>query len=200
MIDEGVIKFDCDYTEAEALRDPLVDALDTWRSRLFEAGLIGEYADVGVGYGNVSAKRDDGTVLITGTQTGHVPRLGPEGYTRILDYDLARNRVRCEGPLRPSSETLAHMALYDCIPEARAVFHVHDADAWRQLRNLLPATSAEVAYGTPAMALELARLYRETDFAVDRLALMGGHEDGLIAFGRTLEEAGDTLLARLRGM
>lgn len=199
MIDEGVIKFDCDYTPAPAPTGALVEVLDRWRSRLFDTGLIGEYAEVRVGYGNVSAKRADGTVLVSGTQTGHRARLGAQGYAQILEYDLSRNFVRCRGPVRPSSETLTHMALYDAIPECRAVFHVHDRDAWHRLRDSLPTTSADVAYGTPAMALELARLYRETDFAIDRLAVMGGHDDGLIAFGRTPDDAGEVLLTRLRG-
>jgi ribulose-5-phosphate 4-epimerase/fuculose-1-phosphate aldolase len=199
MIDEGVVKFDCDHTPGPAVEAPLLDALDAWRSRLFDAGLIGEYAEHGIGYGNVSARLDDGTVIVTGSQTGARPRLGRAGYARVLASDLARNHVRSEGPVPPSSETLTHMALYAAIAECRAVFHVHDADAWRTLRGRLPTTGEDVPYGTPAMALELERLYRETDFATGRLAVMGGHEDGLIAFGRSLDEAGDTLMHALRG-
>lgn len=199
MIDEGVVKFDCDHTPAPPVRSPLLAALDAWRTRLFDAGLIGEYAEHGVGYGNVSAKLDDGSVLVTGTQTGHLAHLGPAGYAHVIDYDLHRNFVRCEGPVRPSSETLAHMALYDVVPDCRAVFHVHDPRGWQALRGRLPTTGADVPYGTPAMALELARLYRETAFAVERIAVMGGHEDGIIAFGSTLDAAGDVLMARLRG-
>jgi L-ribulose-5-phosphate 4-epimerase len=199
MIDDGVIKFVVDHSDGPAPEGEVLMALDRWRSRLHDAGLIGEYAQAGVGYGNVSARLGDGSVAITGTQTGRAPRLGPHGYTRVLDYDLARNYVRSAGPLRPSSETLAHMALYDAIPGCAAVFHVHDSRAWQALRFRLPTTRPEVPYGTPAMARELARLYQDTSFAQDRLAVMAGHEDGLIAFGACLDDAGTVLLTQLRG-
>ncbi|MEO0424840.1 MAG: class II aldolase/adducin family protein [Pseudomonadota bacterium] len=198
-IDEGVIKFRSDLERAPPpAEDSTLLGLNAWRSRLFDARLIGEYVDAGVGYGNVSAKLANGHVLMTGTQTGHLPRLKPSNYTEVIAYDLQANRVRARGPVEPSSETLAHMALYAAIPSCGAVFHVHDAQAWQRYRDDWPTTGTDVAYGTPAMAGELGRLYRETRFAEDRIAIMGGHEDGIIAWGRTLDEAGEVLLRRLR--
>jgi ribulose-5-phosphate 4-epimerase/fuculose-1-phosphate aldolase len=199
QIDDGVIKFDCRLTPSPApATEADLTALNAWRTRLHALGLIGEYADAGVGYGNVSLRRDDGTVLVTGTQTGRLPRLGPEHYVVVVGCDLDRNRVDARGPLAPSSETLAHMALYEAIAECRAVFHAHDPEAWHAWRDRWPTTGAEVPYGTPAMARELARLYRETSFATERIAVMGGHADGIIAWGRTADEAGDVLVRRLR--
>ncbi|MEM9385207.1 MAG: class II aldolase/adducin family protein [Pseudomonadota bacterium] len=198
-IDDGVIKFRSHLEPGPAPEEgSTLRGLNGWRSRLFEYRLIGEYVDAGVGYGNVSARLANGHVLMTGTQTGHLPRLTPTHYTEVITYDLQDNRVRARGPVEPSSETLAHMALYAAIPDCGAVFHVHDAQAWRRYRDDWPTTGTDVAYGTPAMATELARLYRETRFAKDRIAVMGGHEDGIIAWGRTLDEAGEVLLRRLR--
>jgi hypothetical protein len=54
-----------------------------------------------------------------------------------------------------------------------------------------------VAYGTTAMATEVGRLYRETSLAEGRVLAMGGHEDGIIAFGRTPEEAGSAFTEAL---
>ncbi|MEO0975473.1 MAG: class II aldolase/adducin family protein [Pseudomonadota bacterium] len=199
LIDDGVIKFECDLDLGPApVDDATLRDLDRWRSRLFDHGLIGEYAAAAVGFGNVSARLANGEVLVTGTQTGRLPRLAPEHYTRVVSCDLQRNFVHARGPTEPSSETLAHMALYHAIAECRAVFHVHDEIAWRAYRDVWPTTHASVPYGTPAMAAELARLYRESAFAEQRIAVMGGHEDGIIAWGRTLDEAGDTLVQRLR--
>ena len=44
------------------------------------------------------------------------------------------------------------------------------------------------------MSDEVRRLFRETDVRQRRLFSMGGHEDGLVSFGRTAEEAGTVLL------
>ena len=41
-----------------------------------------------------------------------------------------------------------------------------------------------------AMAQEMARLYRETTLESVRVLAMAGHEDGIITFGHTAEEAG----------
>lgn len=61
----------------------------------------------------------------------------------------------------------------------------------------LPTSRADVPYGTPAMAHEMDRLARETTLLERRLLAMAGHEDGVIAFGRTAAEVGATLVAAL---
>jgi hypothetical protein len=83
-----------------------------------------------------------------------------------------------------------------------AIIHVHSPRIWRQRAALaLASTAADVPYGTPAMAEEVGRLYREGDFDGAGALAMDGHEDGILAFGRSLDEAGGavvTLLARAR--
>jgi hypothetical protein len=44
------------------------------------------------------------------------------------------------------------------------------------------------------MALEVRRLYRETVFPERQIFAMGGHEDGIVAIGRSAEDAGGVLL------
>ncbi len=46
----------------------------------------------------------------------------------------------------------------------------------------------------PEMAAEVGRLYREGIFAERRILAMGGHEDGIVVFGRSPEEAGSVLM------
>jgi hypothetical protein len=58
----------------------------------------------------------------------------------------------------------------------------------------VPSTGYNVAYGTPEMARELVRLYRETEFAKEGVAQMAGHEDGVVSFGDTIENAAQRLL------
>ena len=199
MIDEGVIKFRCDWIERPALPPWRIDGIDDWRTRLYDLGLIGYDAEARVGYGNISVRvAERNAVVITGTQTGHLPRLGPEHYTLITAYDIDANSVTCEGPLRASSESLTHLALYELGEACNAVVHVHDDRGWRALAERLPTTAAGVPYGTPAMARELQRLYREGALARVRVAVMHGHPGGIISFGPDLDAAGSVLLAQLR--
>jgi hypothetical protein len=58
----------------------------------------------------------------------------------------------------------------------------------------LPRTAAEAGYGTPAMAEEVTRLWRERARRRTGVLVMGGHEDGVIAFGGNTEQAGLALL------
>jgi hypothetical protein len=54
-----------------------------------------------------------------------------------------------------------------------------------------------VLYGTPEMAREVQRLYREGLFASRMILAMGGHDDGILVVGKSLEEAGQVLLTWL---
>jgi hypothetical protein len=199
MLDEGVIKFECRWIEGPPLPAWRIEEIDAWRARLYALGLIGYDAAAGVGYGNLSV-RDPASpaILVTGTQTGHLPVLGPGHYTRLTAWDIDANRVTCEGPVRASSESLTHLALYELGEVCNAVVHVHDERAWRALAGRLPSTAPAVAYGTPAMARELQRLYREDAFARVRVAVMRGHPGGLISFGADLDAAGSVLLGHVR--
>ena len=68
-IDEGYIKYDSDWTPGPVPAQELTSLLNTWRQPLFEAGLIGHYEDLGVGYGNPSDRFGlSGQFIISGTQ------------------------------------------------------------------------------------------------------------------------------------
>ena len=90
---------------------------------------------------------------------------------------------------------MTHAALYDLDASIMAVVHVHHRDAWQRYRDVLPTTCAEVAYGTPAMADEFVRLYRDTAFARDGVAVMAGHEEGIVSIGATLGQAAGRVLS-----
>lgn len=190
MIDEGYIKFHIDWTPTAALECREIRVLNRWRAPLHEAGLIGHYAAIDVGYGNISARLDSGRqFIISGTQTGHIARTGPEHYALVTDYDIDANRVTCRGPVRASSESMTHAAIYDLDPTVNAIVHVHHEKTWADCMHDLPTTRDDVAYGTPAMAREFGRLYDETDFAARGVAVMSGHDAGLISTGRNMREA-----------
>jgi L-ribulose-5-phosphate 4-epimerase len=48
------------------------------------------------------------------------------------------------------------------------------------------------------MARELARLFAASDFGDTGVAVMAGHEEGLISFGPTLEAAAQRMLGLAR--
>jgi ribulose-5-phosphate 4-epimerase/fuculose-1-phosphate aldolase len=204
---EGVIKFELYYRVAEPVALTDLTELNAWRSRLWQLRLIGQDPRRydGYGFGNVSmrhgactAERGKRAFLISGTQTGALPELDACHYSLVESYDTAANRVVARGPVKPSSESLTHGILYDLDTRIQAVLHVHSPDIWQATGSLgMPVTDASVTYGTPAMATEVERLFRETDVLHQRIFSMGGHEDGIVAFGQTVEEAGATLLAAL---
>ena len=112
--------------------------------------------------------------------------------------DPGTNRVESHGQVMPSSESMTHGAIYALGSHIRWVFHSHTATVWRRARELrIPTTDPRVAYGTPEMAREVERLYRTTSLPEQGLLAMGGHEDGIVAFGRTADEAGQVTLRAL---
>ncbi len=207
MQQEGVIKFDLVFTPGSP---PLFDQFRTlaaWRRILWMLGLIGQEAGRydGYGYGNISCRVDPAVTLpverpfvISGSQTSHLPDPDEHHYAIVQACDLAGNRVVATGPVRPSSESLTHGMLYELEDRIRYIFHVHSPELWQHARKLeIPVTRHDVHYGTPAMAREVSRLFRETDAGRRGLFSMGGHQDGIVAFGKDAGETGTRLLAAL---
>ncbi|MCC7437383.1 MAG: class II aldolase/adducin family protein [Armatimonadetes bacterium] len=192
MPDEGYIKYHCRWIQAEPMEMEVVKELCYWRGRLFAAGIIGADSN-GVGFGNISIRWDQGCI-ISGTQTGGIETIGPEHFTKVTQVDLAANSLVCSGPIQASSEAMTHAAIYRCNAAVQAVIHVHDRARWMQLLHIAPTTDASVPYGTPEMAWEIERLFRKQSLESRGMIAMAGHTDGIIAFGRNLQEAGSLLV------
>lgn len=195
---EGVIKFSLDHADGPPPQVPGLAGLDGWRTVLHRLGLIGQTTERydGYGFGNVSLRSGDGFV-ITGTQTGGAEHLGPEGYVLVPECRPLENAVRSSGPLKPSSESLTHGAIYAAAPPVGCVLHAHDPEIWRAWQSLsLPATPASVAYGTPAMARAVSDLFAQGLGATGVFVTLG-HEDGVFALGPDPDAAGAALVAVL---
>ncbi len=195
-MDEGYIKFNCNWIKAEPVNENQISALNIWRDKLYILGLIGADNN-GIGFGNISTRFKNQEFLITGSATGGLNNLNECHYVLVNEYDLLQNRLTCTGPIKASSESLSHAAIYECSPETNAVIHVHCMDMWENLMHNVPTTSNNTKYGTPGMAYEIKRLFIKTTVAVDKILVMGGHKGGIISFGATLEEAGIILLNKL---
>ena len=200
---EGVIQFE--YELEPAMGSPVgaraLQTLLAWRTVLRRLELLGRTPGRygGLGYGNLSVRDPERPreFVITASQTGGIRDLDETGLCRIRDYDLARFRVAAAGMRPPSSESLSHAMIYDADPGAGWVFHVHSPEIWRRATPLeLPATGADVAYGSPAMAHAVEKVLATND---DRpLAFVTlGHEDGVFACGGTARETGTSLVGLL---
>ena len=44
------------------------------------------------------------------------------------------------------------------------------------------------------MAIEIKRLFGETNLKETKILVMGGHEEGVVAFGKNIDEAGKILM------
>jgi hypothetical protein len=193
-ITEGYIKFRCEWKPARPVPEADIRAINQWRDTLYALGLIGIYP-TGIGFGNVSARKTgQKSFLISGTATGGIKKLDKRHYTRVTAYDFDKNALSCIGPIRASSESLSHAALYCAVPQVRAVMHIHSKKLWRRWIDKLPTTSRKAEYGTPEMAREIMRLLRKKETCRLGIIVMGGHAEGLIAFGRNPDEAGGRLL------
>ncbi len=192
-MDEGYIKFNCRWVEAPPLSGERLATINHWRDKLYALGLIGVYPD-GIGYGNISMRFRGNTFVITGSATGALQKLDGRHYVVVNDYDLAQNHLVCTGPIKASSESLSHAAVYESLPQIQAVIHVHCLTLWEKLLNKVPTTNPQAAFGTPEMAFEIKRLFRETTVEQEKIMVMGGHREGIISFGASLEEAGKVLL------
>lgn len=190
--DEGVIKFKLTLKKAPAPEMNQVIALEKWRALFFKLGLIGEYPTEKIGYGNLSSRLNKKSFIITGSQTGHLAHLQAHHYTRVIDCDMRKGFVTAEGLIPPSSESLTHYGIYEANQSVQYVFHVHHPKLWEMMKNgPYDAISSGIAYGTIEMAEAAKAVMGQKSSGV---FVMNGHEDGVISYGTTAQDAGQIIL------
>ncbi len=196
MVDDGVIKFHfSSYIKTGPLDSTEYSVIEKHREKLFELNLIGEYLPEQIGFGNLSlrknyqelVKTDFPQFLITGTQTGKLKHLNGEHYTKVVDGSLENQSIACHGPLEASSESLTHAGIYQASIEIKAIFHVHHPLLWKKmLEKDYSRTKKETPYGTKEMAEEVKQLIK---LSRDGIFVMEGHQDGIVFYGASVEEA-----------
>lgn len=198
-MDEGYIKYRCEWIEEDAIAPSSITELTRYRNALHKLAFIGEYPN-GIGFGNISKRRqnvvgeDRREFVISGTQTGNLPTLTAADYSLVTDFDPVQNTLTCKGLRKASSESLTHGVIYDSALSISAIIHVHHPQLWKTLLNQVPTTNADVPYGTPEMAAETQRLFRESPLLQQRIFVMAGHEDGVVTFGENFSIAYRTLI------
>jgi len=196
-MDEGYIKFNSDWKKSSPFPYSTVEGLNAWRQRLYQVNLVGAYPD-GIGFGNVSQRLEGDTFIISGSKTGNFDTLNASHYSTVINFNIQKNWVQCEGPIIASSESMSHAVIYQECSEVNAVFHVHHLELWKKWLYKIPTTPKTAAYGTPKMANEIIQLFKTTTVIDQKIFAMAGHEEGLFSFGKTLDEAGNVLLEILK--
>ena len=194
---EGVIHFDLRFSHSELPAECDVGCLQEARARLFAAGLVGRDPAryEGLGYGNLSERVGNGTrFVISGSQTGGLPRLEREHYALVTEADPERNVLWAMGACQPSSESLTHALLYQLGTGVGGVVHVHSPLLWAAAERLgLPVTPASAPYGSVAMVRSVRQLWFSGQLARGAGFVMLGHQDGVVTFGADVGQATDLL-------
>ena len=183
------IKFSCERVRPEITSFGGLAELNACRGKLLELGLIGVDSN-GIGFGNLSVRKGaTDKFYITGSATGGIDQLTLADCAKVVAYDFKTNRVRYQGSITPSSESLTHAAIYKSDARAGAVIHCHDSRLWAAILNQAPTTSQAAEYGTLEVANEIIQLFRRTNMQSRKIVVMSGHEGGILTFGKDLEEA-----------
>ena len=200
MNETGLLKFNCNWINEAPLDTELIKKLNICRDKLYKMDFIGVNKD-GIGYGNISIRYlvpdrhyFNNQFIITGSATGKIEHLTNEHYTKVTEYNLDNNSLTAVGPIIASSESLTHAVIYEHDQSVNAVIHIHNIELWKKLLNKVPTTNKNIEYGTPEMAKEILRLFKETNLIEKKILVMAGHEEGIVTFGKTLDEAGEILL------
>jgi ribulose-5-phosphate 4-epimerase/fuculose-1-phosphate aldolase len=197
---EGYIKYKVNWDWSPSMPVRFLKELNLWRDILYEYHLIGAY-DNGIGFGNISQRfSKTSQFIITGSGTGKLEKLQANNYSLVIDIDMEENTLDCQGPVIASSESMSHAVIYQERRDIHGIIHVHHKKLWEKLLNKVPTTGKTATYGTPEMAREITRLLKETDAIEKKIIVMEGHEEGIITFGKSLDEAGKTLLEYYRNI
>jgi ribulose-5-phosphate 4-epimerase/fuculose-1-phosphate aldolase len=160
---------------------------------MFKYGLIGVTSD-GIGYGNISVRAGGGGFYISGTATGRFSALEEKHYALVNSWSYNQNALQCTGMINASAESLSHAAIYESLPNIVAVIHIHHKGMWNKYLNSLRTTSTDITYGTPEMAREIKNIVGTAMPDQDSILVMGGHEEGIVAWGESLDIAGENIL------
>ena len=199
---EGVIKYQLEHTQKPINERFSFCEINAWRTIIFRLDLIGQDPEryENLGFGNISQRLDAKSrqFIITGSQTGHIEHLSPEHYCLVVKADPHKNRIESCGHYKPSSESLTHASIYAQDSSIEAVIHAHSPEIWGNTVALgLPHISADIPYGTVEMVLAVEQLLQSGNLQQISLFTMLGHEDGVVSFGRNMQEAAWVLIKYL---
>jgi hypothetical protein len=167
MEEEGVIKFDLRYTAGPAVPENAILELNKWRNILWEHALIGQDPARYDGYGFGNISQ----------------RIGKR------DAAIGRRAFAISGTQTGHLKQLGN--------QHYARVTAYNADSNQVVADGPVRPSSESMTHGVIYDREVVRLFSETDVGEQGIFSMGGHEDGIVAFGSSTDEAGNRLLAAL---
>ena len=197
---DGVIRYQLEFTQSPEPSSATTANLRAWFRICRQTGLVGQDPGLydGVAYGNLSQRTNGERFLITGTQTSGLSVLQSRHFCWVIESVPAENRLVASGPCQPSSEAMTHGMIYQMLPQVNAVFHAHSPVIWRHAARLgLPVTAQDAEYGTPEMTEEVERLVSQPAMSQSGVFSMGGHQDGIVAYGENPQQAGILMISTL---
>ncbi len=187
MTDEGYIKFNPHWKpKAISINNQLLKEINEVRTQLMEKNWLG-ISKEGIGFGNISVRiKNSEQFLITGSATGGIRMLSKSDFAIVQACNIHQNSLQCEGETIASSESMSHAIFYQQIPSINAVLHIHDSKLWNHFKNKLPTSDITASYGTPEMAISIQNTISKD---ASGIIIMGGHRDGILAYGKNLNHA-----------
>lgn len=188
--DEGYIKYINHWDRTPSIGSYDFSELIDCRNKLKSLDLIGVYPN-GIGFGNLSCRvGDKNEFMISGTQTANVLIADATYFSLVYKVDIEHNALFCMGPVKASSEALTHAAIYLGDAKINVVIHIHHPAKWKSLLNKVTTIDQNIAYGTPELAKKIKELLIcDETLQHHKIFVTAGHEDGIFAFGETVEEA-----------
>lgn len=142
--------------------------------------------------GNISKRDGDNCMLIK-----------PSGvlYPQLNAMVRVRLSGECEGPMKPSTDTTTHLAIYNNLPMAQSIVHTHSPCATAfalqgedipcvltemadEFGGSIPCTDDYLPIGDDSIGLAVADMHRSTGRST---LLVRGH--GVFCIGRSIERA-----------
>ncbi|MBN2518855.1 MAG: class II aldolase/adducin family protein [Candidatus Altiarchaeota archaeon] len=138
--------------------------------------------------GNVSERVESGMLI---TPTGQdLGSLTEEDLVKVVDYLEEANIMKVFGRKQPSSESIMHWMIYKGFQKVNAVVHVHPKDLGGKK---IPETEREQPYGTPELAKEAVKAFKENKRS--KIIVLKNH--GIVCIGKDLEECKKMLFKKL---
>ncbi len=179
------VKFRAVLLDQNFPRDIGIDELKSWCTEFYNHGFTPEYEGGSAGNLSYRIKEGENQFIITGAGITSKAKILDNSLAQVKSCDVEKEIAYYYGRRKPSSETLAHCAIYSSRKDVNAVFHGHSEKILACADRLkLVQTNEEVPEGTGELAKAVLEALGKENFVI-----MKNH--GFISMGRTMKEAGD---------
>ncbi|MBL7665964.1 MAG: class II aldolase/adducin family protein [Bacteriovoracaceae bacterium] len=120
-------KFNYQIKKTSGPENHIIHSLEKWRVLFHKIKLLGESPIDKLSYGELSRRdvTDSEHFIITGEQTGGLPNLKREHYTKITEVDVKKMKILVEGSVAPPEHVFVHYAIYQALENIKFIFHIH---------------------------------------------------------------------------